>query len=116
VFTSPKDTGKKLKIIPNAYYTPAAPNQKGFDSFVLHNNILYLFQFTNAATHRIKDFFESFEACTGLPARKQWRFIFVNPSDTETAMKCPVPVTKALQQLVPYSAEVAVTINRNYTS
>jgi len=53
VFIPPKDTGKKLKIVPNAYYTPAAPNQKGFDSFI---NILYLFRF---ATHPIKDFFEN---------------------------------------------------------
>jgi hypothetical protein len=40
VFISPKDIGKKLTIVPNVYYTPAAPNQKGFDSFILHNNIL----------------------------------------------------------------------------
>ena len=111
-----KEAKNHSQCLSNVYYTLAAPNQKGFDSFILHNNILYLFQFTNAVTHGIKDFFESFETCTGLPARKHWRFIFVIPSDTETAMKCPVPVTNALQQLVPYSAGVAVTIKRNYIS
>jgi len=109
-FISPKRTGRNLKVEPDVYYTPAAPNQEGFDSFIIHDGILYLFQFTNATTHGIKDCFDFFAKCTGYPPRKNWRFIFVIPSDTETAMKCPVPATHALRKLALYSAEVALTI------
>jgi hypothetical protein len=109
-FVSPKVTITKLEVKPDVYYTPAAPNQEGFASFIIHNHILYLFQFTDSTTHGIKDFFDFFAKCTGHPARKNWRFIFVIPSDTETAMTCPVPATNALRKLTLYSAEVAVTM------
>ena len=115
-FISPKQTGRKLKVEPDVYYTPAAPNQDRFDSFIIHDGILYLFQFTNATTHGIKDFFDFFANCTGYPARNNWRFIFVIPSDTETAMTCPVPATNALRKLALYSAEVAVTMKQKYIS
>jgi hypothetical protein len=105
-FVSPK-LNRKLKIKSNVYYTP---NQEGFDSFIKHDHILYLFQFTNAMTHGIKKFFPFFHKCTGHPPRRNWRFIFVIPSDTRTAMKCPVPGTNALQKLTLHSAKVAVTI------
>lgn len=109
-FIAQKLDRKKLKIEPDVYYSPAAPNQEGFDSFIMHNDILYLFQFTDATTHDIKDFIGFFDKCTGHPMRKDWRFIFVIPSDTETAMTCPVPTTDALQELALYSAEVAISI------
>ena len=108
-FISSKRTGRKLKIISDVYYTPAAPNRDGFGSFIIHGGNLYLFQITNAITHGIKDFLGFFAQCTGCPARKNWRFIFVIPSDTETAMTCSVPATNALRELSLYSAEVAVT-------
>jgi len=110
-FISWKLTKKKPEIKPDVYYSPAAPNQEGFDSFIMHNGILYLFQFTNAATHDIKDFVDFFDKCTGHPARRtDWRFIFVIPNDTDTAMKCLVPATNALRNFALYSAEVALTI------
>ena len=109
-FIPQKIGGKKLRIKPNVYYSPAAPNQEGFDSFIVHDGTLYLFQFTNATTHVLKDFFDFFAKCSGYPAQKSWRFIFVIPSDTETALTCPVPMTDDLRKLALYSAEVAVAI------
>jgi hypothetical protein len=106
---SPKPTSK-MKIKPDVYYTPAAPNQAGFDSFIKYGQILYIFQFTNATTLGVKDFLPFFHDCVGHPAQKNWQFIFVIPSDTETAMKCPVPDSDTLRMLTLYSAEVAVTI------
>jgi hypothetical protein len=107
-FTSGDLVKKKLKIRPDVYYSPVAPNQEGFDSFIMHNGILYLFQFTDATTYDIKDFVGFFDKCTGHPARQHWRFIFVIPPDTRVAMKCSVPATDALRELALYSAEVAL--------
>jgi hypothetical protein len=61
-------------------------------------------------THDIKDFVGFFDKCTGHPARKDWRFIFVIPSDTDMAIKCPVPATNVLRKLALYSGKVALTI------
>jgi hypothetical protein len=97
-----------LKIKPNVYYSPAAPNQIGFNSFIMHNHILYLFQFMVKAAHGIKDFLGFFDKCTGHPSRTHWCFIFIKPLDRHTMMKYPVPATDALQELALYSAEVAV--------
>jgi hypothetical protein len=115
-FISPKRTRGKLKVKPDIYYTPAAPNQEGFDSFIVHDGILYLFQFTNATTHGIKDFFDFFAKCTGYPARKNWRFIFDIPSNTDAVMTCPVPATNSLRKLALCSAEVAVRMKQKYIS
>jgi hypothetical protein len=107
-FTSPK-LRQKLKIKSDVYYSPAAPNQIGFDSFIVHDHILYLFQFTVKAKHDVKDFFDFFDKCTGLPSREHWRFIFVRPLDIYTTLKCPFPSTDALRQLALYSAQVDMT-------
>jgi hypothetical protein len=97
---------KRLTIRSDVYYLPAFPNQFGFDSFVVHDNILYLFKFTIKATHDIEDFFECFDNCTGLPPRKDWRFIFVRPPEVRNTLKCPFQSTDALRDLTLYSTEV----------
>jgi hypothetical protein len=99
---------KKLKIKPDVYYSPAAPNQEGFHSFIMHNGTLYLFQFTDAMTYGIKDFVGFFDNCAGHPVRKNWRFIFVIPAQTHIAMKCLMPATDTLRALALYSAEVTM--------
>jgi hypothetical protein len=104
-YTSPK-LSKKLTIKPDVYYSPASPNQVGFDSFIVHNYILYLFQFRVKPKHDIKDFFHFFSGCTGLPSRQHWRFIFVRPSDIRSTLTCPFPSTAALRKLPLYLAEV----------
>ena len=96
-FTSGDLVKKQLKIKPDIYYSPAAPNQEGFDPFIMLNDTLYLFQFTDAKMHDIKDFVSFFDNCVGHPAQTHWRFISVIPAQTRVAMKCPV--------LALYSAE-----------
>jgi hypothetical protein len=103
--TSPK-LHKKLTIRSDVYYSPASPNQFGFDSFVIHDDILYLFKFTIKAKHDIEDFFEFFDNCTGLPPRKDWRFIFVRPREIRNTLKCPFQSTDALRELTLYSTEM----------
>jgi hypothetical protein len=101
---------KKLEINPDVYYSPAAPNQDGFDFFIMHQGILYLFQFTDTETYDIRDFVDFFNKCIGHPVQNHWWFIFVIPSNTHITMKCPrpVPATDVLQELALYSAEVAL--------
>jgi hypothetical protein len=103
-YTSPK-LSKKLTIKSDVYYSPASPNQVGFDSFIVHNHILYLFQFTVKPKHDIKDFVDFFSRCTGLPSQQNWSFIFIRPSDIRSTMTCPFP-TATLRKLPLYSAEM----------
>ena len=105
LYTSPK-LGDKLKIKSNLYYSPEYPNEAGFDSFIIHGDILYLFQFTIKTQHDIKDFLKFFDKCMGIPSRENWRFVFVRPLDVRATLKCPFPSTDALRELVLYSAEV----------
>lgn len=105
LYTSPK-LGDKLKIKSNLYYSPEYPNEAGFDSFIIHGDILYLFQFTIKTQHDIKDFLKFFDKCMGIPSRENWRFVFVRPLDVRATLKCPFPSTDALRELALYSAEV----------
>lgn len=50
------DLKGKLKAKTDVYYLPTDPTQEGIDSFIIHDSILYLFQFTNAKKHDTKDF------------------------------------------------------------
>jgi hypothetical protein len=104
-YTSPK-LHKKLQIKSDVYYSPEYPNEAGFDSFIIYNHILYLFQFTVKPKYDIKNFLKFFHKCTGIPSRENWRFIFVRPLDVRATLKCPFPSTDALRKLALYSAEV----------
>jgi hypothetical protein len=74
------------EIRSNVYYLPKKSNQVTLDSFILHLGILYIFQFTTAKEHLIKDGLLSFLArCTGLPPQDG-----VIPDDVDL-LKCPVP-------------------------
>ena len=68
-YTSPK-LYKKLKIKFDIYYSPEYPNEAGFDSFVIYDQILYLFQFTVKLLHDIKCFLKFFDNCIAIPSRK----------------------------------------------
>jgi hypothetical protein len=45
---------------PGVFYVPTSPNQVAFDSFILEDQVLYIFQFSIAATHSIKEGILSF--------------------------------------------------------
>jgi hypothetical protein len=72
------------------YYVPESHNQAAFDSFIVANGVLHIFQFTIAASHPIKvklmDFF-SHESLEEILRDKAWFFIFVIPRGGE--LVCP---------------------------
>ena len=59
---------------------PESPNQAAFDSFILEDGVLHIFQFTIAASHTISaglmDFF-SHKSSKAMVQGKEWYFIFV---------------------------------------
>lgn len=67
----------------NIIYVPEKDNQVAFDSFVLMNGFLYLFQFSISKCHIIKpgliDFFSPY--VMQVPSMDEWRFAFIHPSD-----------------------------------
>ena len=65
-------------VNPSTYYVPASSDQVGFDSFIVADGALYMFQFTIADDHPIKaclmDFFPESHY-----EENDWYFIFVVP-------------------------------------
>ncbi|TFK61874.1 hypothetical protein BDN72DRAFT_420401 [Pluteus cervinus] len=88
----------------DVYYIPTRSNEEALYSFIIHNNTLYIFQFTMAGNHSIK-------AGLALLLEKlktiitDYRFIFVMPTDSEL-LQIRSPKDKELKQLQPYSARV----------
>ncbi|KIM91796.1 hypothetical protein PILCRDRAFT_58282 [Piloderma croceum F 1598] len=96
-----------IQVEADVYYIPLKANQVGIDSFILHNDTLYLLQMTTSAAHDIKEKLVPFLlSLKGTPSRSRWHFIFVKPS--LHILACPVPKCTVLQDLVLYSAEVEV--------
>jgi hypothetical protein len=96
-----------IQVEADVYYIPLKANQAGIDSFILHNDTLYLFQMTTFAAYDIKEKLVPFLlSLKGTPSRSRWHFIFVKPS--LHILACPVPKCTVLQDLVLYSAEVEV--------
>jgi len=84
------DENKAYDIRPSAYYIPLGSNQVALDSFVIKNDVLYIFQFTAGKTHDVKDGLISFlKKCQNIPAFRNWRFIFMMPQDAE-ALQFPL--------------------------
>ncbi|KAM6499289.1 hypothetical protein JOM56_004797, partial [Amanita muscaria] len=96
-----------LQVETDVYYIPVKPNQVGIDSFILHNDHLYLFHMTVSDTHGISDELMPFLGkLKGLPSQSFWRFIFVKPPHQRLA--CLVPRSPALWDVDLYSAEIEV--------
>lgn len=96
-----------LQVQADIYYIPLKTSQAGIDSFILHNNTLYLLQMTTSDVHSIKNILLPFLlSLKGLPSRRNWKFIFITPP--LQILKCPVPNCAELQDLALYSAEVEV--------
>ena len=78
----PKPRPRPEELSSGIYYVPESPNQVGFDSFIVKNKILYIFQFTIADSHPIKGGLVDFFLHTSLHKileDKEWYFIFVIP-------------------------------------
>ena len=95
-------------IEPNVFYVPKMTNQKAFDSFILLDGFLYIFQITVEMHHDINhgliDVGEKYSH--GFPPRDKWRFVFIIPPNM--TLTVPRPWKLALRDLSPYSAVVDV--------
>jgi hypothetical protein len=81
----------KLDVQPGIYYISKQTNEVGLDSFILHDDHLYLFQFTIGKRHGIsEELIPWLTQCTQLPPRSRWYFIFVIPDDNPD-LECPYP-------------------------
>ncbi len=84
-------------IEPEVYYILRARNQVGFNSFVMTNNTLYIFQASIASCRRINPGFLSFFSKVSegsLPRDMPWKFVFVIP--TLVQISCPQPTDSGL--------------------
>lgn len=92
------------------FYVPHATNHEASDSFILLNNILYIFQFTIGLTHGIKigliPFFEKYQDQGEVLPISSWRFVFV--IDSNQTLICPQPRLLKLRELPVYSTVVEV--------
>ncbi len=93
-------------IEPNVFYVPEMTNQKAFDSFVLLDGLLYIFQITVGMHHDINHGLIDVADKYSFPPRDQWRFVFVIPPNM--TLTVPRPWRLALRELCPYSAVVDV--------
>jgi hypothetical protein len=78
----PKPRPSASEIGSGIYYVPESPNQAAFDSFIVEDGVLHIFQFTIEASHTISaglmDFF-SHKSFKAMLQGKEWYFIFVIP-------------------------------------
>jgi hypothetical protein len=73
---------RPIQVSSDIYYIPESPNQVAFDSFIVNNGALYMFQFTIGDSHPIKAGLMDFLLHPSLHAivqDKDWYFIFVLP-------------------------------------
>ncbi len=79
-YTDEYQTSTLEEFRAEVFYVPLSPTQVAFDSFILVDQILYIFQFTIAASHEIKEGIMDFFSQETLKDKLQgveWRFIFV---------------------------------------
>jgi hypothetical protein len=94
-------------IADGIFYIPASKNQVALDSFIMHEGILYLFQFTTEQSHNIRDGLLSFlTKGSGFSPSENIRFIFVIPGDV--VMKTLFARSAELAKIPLYSFIVEV--------
>ena len=92
------------------FYVPDATNHEALNSFILLDDVLYIFQFTVGSTHGIKfglvTFFEKYEH---IPPISSWTFVFI--IDSNQTLKCPQPRRLKLRELPLHTAIIEVPIH-----
>jgi hypothetical protein len=98
----------ELQLQRDVYYIPNKMNEAGLDSFIWHDEHMYIFQFTVGKKHSINEgLIQRFVECTELPSRPNWRFIFVIPDDVPV-LTCPSPTDPELREVGMLSTIVAM--------
>lgn len=83
-------TGTVLETKNNVYYVPVAENEAAVDSFIVHDDHLYLFQFTSSPHHGAnRRLIDTLARLTSLPPPERRYFIFVVPQDLARRFSCP---------------------------
>lgn len=101
------DDGLK-SLEPNVFYVPKKTNQSAFDSFILVNGIIYIFQMTTGTKHGINHGLVDSAHRFHFPLRDKWRYVFIIPP--QLVLTVPQPWKLALRSLSPYSAVVPVEL------
>ena len=84
------DESKWSGLEPNVFHVPTPSSQVAFDAFILVEEVFYIFQFTIAASHGIKEGIMSFFSKAMLQKNLQkaeWRFVFIVPHGSK--IYCP---------------------------
>ena len=82
------------QIEDKVYYVPKSKNRVAFDSFIMADGNLYIFQCSIASIHPIKAGIVPFSPSYPLPPQDHWYFVFVVPKEPEEPtqeIKCPQP-------------------------
>ena len=118
------DTGSPIRFKPKAtieydgsrpdgieegvFYVPSSDNQVAFDSFMLVDRILYLFQMTIAASHPISEGIMEFLSHPKLQAA-EWHFIFIIHGSPFSCTRANFPKMETFWKKVRlFTAEVDV--------
>jgi hypothetical protein len=100
---------REIDPMPNIYYIPKMANEEALDSFILHDNLLFIFQFTVSKKHDIKTgFISRFTAFNKFPPFEDWRFIFIIPYKNDQIFKNPYVDFPNIRGFKPSSAQVAI--------
>jgi hypothetical protein len=95
-----------LAIEENIYYVPLSDNEVAIDSFIVHAEHLYLFQFTTGSQHSVnRGLLTRLSQFSGLPVAENWHFIFVVPKSL-AKFACPHSDDDFLRDHVPYVAQI----------
>ena len=100
-----KDDGLQ-SIESDVFYVPSLDNQTAFHSFILLDNLLYIFQMTIASSHDINQGLITVANSYSFPPREKWRFVFIIPPNL--TLSVPQPWKLNLRSLSPYSAVIRV--------
>ncbi|KAI9438109.1 hypothetical protein H4582DRAFT_1878695 [Lactarius indigo] len=96
-------SGLDHPIKDKVYYAPEAQNQVAFDSFIMAERKLYIFQFSIGSDHPIKKGivpFFSKKVPGALPPRAEWHFVFVIPPRARSEISCSQPRDSDLKLLL----------------
>lgn len=103
-----EDDMERFEASSDVYYLPRKSNQVALDSFIIHDGLLYIFQFPRGKHHDIKDGLITFlEKCAGLLPCGDWRVVFIIPDDSDL-LKCLKQRAPKLQKLLLFSSMVAL--------
>jgi len=87
-------------IEPDVFYVPSLDNQIAFDSFILLDDLLYIFQMTITSSHDINQGLIAVANSYSFPPREKWQFVFMIPPNL--TLLVPQPWKLNLQNLLPY--------------